>query len=107
MQRRLLFTPTADRQLTEIDTNPALDGVRKQVRKTLGYLEIDPRTNSLQTHKHESLSRRYKKEIFEAYAQQDTPGAYRVFWHYGEDQTDRNGKHIPCITVIMITPHPD
>ncbi|MDM8550054.1 hypothetical protein QUF72_08260 [Desulfobacterales bacterium HSG2] len=38
------------------------------------------------------------EKIFEAYAEQATPAAYRIFWHYGPSQNQ--------ITVIAITPHP-
>jgi len=81
-------------------------GIR-QVRKTSGYLETNLRAKSLQTHKNDALSRRYKREVFEAYAQQDTPGAYRVFWHYRDDRIGKKGNHMPCITIIAITPHPE
>jgi hypothetical protein len=106
MQRKLRFTPTAEEQLGRIEGNPALKGVLKQVRKTLSYLETNLRAKSLQTHKHESLSLRYKREIFEAYIQQDTPGAYRVFWHYGEDEMNKKGNRVPVITVMAIISHP-
>ncbi|MDD4858984.1 MAG: hypothetical protein PHR56_02110 [Dehalococcoidales bacterium] len=107
MHRELRFTPTASEQLSAIENNPALKSVLKQVRKTLGYLETNLRAISLQTHKYESLTSRYKREVFEAYVQQNTPGAYRVFWHYGDDETDNKGKRIPIITIIAIVPHPD
>jgi hypothetical protein len=107
MQRNLRFTPTADEHLKQIEATPALKGVLKQVRKTLGYLETDIRAKSLQTHKHNALSMRYKREIFEAYAQHDTPGAYRVFWHYGDDEIDKQGNRIAIVTIIAITPHPE
>ena len=107
MRRELRYTPTADEQLSNLESARALKGVLKQIRKTLGYLETNLRAKSLQTHKFESLTRRYKREVFEAYAQQDTPAAYRVFWHYGDDEIDKNGKHIPIITVVAITPHPE
>ena len=106
MHRELRFTPTADEKRKKIENDPALKGVLKQVRKTLGYLETNLRAKSLQTHKFESLTRRYKREVFEAYVQQDTPGAYRVLWHYGNDEIDKNGKRIPIITVVDIIPHP-
>lgn len=106
MRRELRFKPPADEQLTYIENTPALKGVLKQVRKTLGYLETNLRAKSLQTHKYESLTKRYGIEVFEAYAQQDTPGAYRVFWHYGPDEIDKNGKRILIITIVAITPHP-
>jgi hypothetical protein len=106
MHRKLRFKPTANEQLTNLENAPALKGTLKQVRKTLGYLETNLRSKSLQTHKYESLTRRYGIEVFEAYAQQDTPVAYRVFWHYGPDEIDKNGKRIPIITILAITPHP-
>jgi len=107
MRRELRFKPAADEQLTSIEGDPALKGILKQVRKTLGYLETNLRAKSLQTHKYDSLTRRYGIEIFEAYAQQNTPGAYRVFWHYGPDEIDENGKRIPIITIVAITSHPE
>ena len=107
MKRELRFTPEADAQLTIIENNPSLKGVLKQVRKTLGYLETNLRAKSLQTHEYESLTRRYGVKVFEAYVQQNTPGAYRVFWHYGPDEINEKGVRIPIITVVAITPHPD
>jgi hypothetical protein len=38
------------------------------------------------------------EEIFEAYAENQTAAAYRVFWHYGP------GKDV--ITIVAITAHP-
>lgn len=107
MRRKLRFTPTADEQLTRIENDPSLKGVLRQVRKTLGYLETNLRAKSLQTHEYKSLTRRYGKKVFEAYAQQKTPGAYRVFWHYGPDKVDKNGERIAIITIVAITPHPE
>ncbi|MCD6358620.1 MAG: hypothetical protein J7L90_01510 [Dehalococcoidia bacterium] len=107
MRRELRFKPTADKQLTTIEGDPSLKGILKQVRKTLGYLEINLRSKSLQTHEYESLTRRYGIKTFEAYAQQNTPGAYRVFWQYGPDEIDESGKRISIITIIAITPHPE
>jgi len=106
MNRELRFKPSADEQLSALERDPARKGILKQVRKTLGYLETNLQAKSLQTHKYESLSKRYGIEVFEAYAQQKTPGAYRVFWHYGPDELDENKKRIPIITIIAITPHP-
>jgi hypothetical protein len=107
MSHKLRFTLTADEQLKTIEKTPSLKGVLKQTRKTLGYLETNLRAKSLQTHEYKSLTKRYGQKVFEAYAQQNTPGAYRVFWHYGPDETDKNGKRIPVITIVAITPHPE
>ncbi len=106
MRRELRFKPTADEQLTYLENSPAHKGTLKQVRKTLGYLETNLQATSLQNHPFESLTRRYGIPVFEAYAQQNTPGAYRVLWHYGPDEKDKKGKRIPIITIVNITPHP-
>jgi len=104
--RELRFTLEADKQLSIIENNPSLKDIQKQVRKTLRYLETNIRSKSLQTHEYHSLTRRYGMKVFEAYIQQKTPGAYRVFWHYGPDETSEDGRRIPIITIIAITPHP-
>ena len=105
MNYKLRFTPTADEQLSRIEKDPAAQGLLKQVRKTLGYLETDLHAKSLQTHEYYSLTRRYGQKTFEAYVQQKTPAAYRIFWHYGPDEKDPIGKRIPTITIIAITRH--
>jgi len=106
MQRELRFTPSADAELQRIKRDPSLKGVLKQVNKTLGYLETNLTSKSLQTHEFKSLTRRYGKKVFEAYIQQDTPGAYRVFWNFGPDEKDSKGKRVPIISIVAITPHP-
>ena len=106
MRRKLRFKPTADEQLTYLENTPALKGALKQVRKTLGYLETNFKAKSLRIHPFESLTKRYGIPVFQAYAQQNTPGAYRILWHYGPDGKDKNGKRIPIITIINITEHP-
>ncbi len=70
----------------------------KAVKKTLKFLATDPRHNSLQTHEYMSLSGPNKEKVYAAYAEQNTPAAYRVFWYYGPSRG--------VITVIAITPHP-
>jgi hypothetical protein len=105
--RELRFTLEADKQLTVIESDPSLRSVQRQVRKTLGYLEANLRAKSLQTHEYQSLTRRYGVKVFEAYVQQKISAAYRVFWHYGPDEISKDGKRIPIITIIAITPHPD
>ena len=106
MHHKLRFTDTANEHLDSLENDHALEGVLKQVRKTLGYLETNIRSKSLQTHEFESLTRRYGKKVFEAYVQQNTPSAYRIFWHYGPDETDKDGKRIAVITILAIIPHP-
>jgi len=68
------------------------------VKKTLKLLAANPRHNSLQSHEFTTLKGPNGEKVFEAYAQQKTPAAYRVFWYYGPSE----GK----ITILAITPHP-
>jgi len=77
----------------------------KQVRKTLGLLEINLRHPSLNSHKFSSMQGASGEEVFEAYAQNNTPCAYRVFWHYGPDEIV-NGKRVAILTILAISPHP-
>jgi hypothetical protein len=105
MQRQLRFTDEADRQLRELETNPAKKSLLKQVQKTLGFLEINVRHPGLNTHEYESLPGANGERVWEAYAQNQTPGAYRVFFHYGPDEM-MGKKRVPTLTIVAITPHP-
>ena len=105
MNRKLLFTPAADAELTALEGNPSLAGVLKQVRKTLKLLEGNPRHPGLRSHEYASLEGPNKERVWEAYAQNNTPGAYRVFFHYGPDEIVGD-KRVPVLTIVAITPHP-
>lgn len=70
----------------------------KKVLKILGLMQTNLRHHSLKTHKYESLCGPKGEEIFEAYVENKTPAASRIFWYYGP------GKSI--ITIYAITPHP-
>ena len=105
MKRELRFTRSARQVLSALESEPASAGVLRQVRKTLGLLETDPRHPSLQTHKYRSLQGPNGEEVFEAYAQQHTPGAFRVFFLYGPNRLEGR-RRIPVLTIIAITPHP-
>lgn len=105
MQRKIKFTPTADEQYTALENAPSKTATFEQVRKAIGYLEIDPHHPSLNTHEFTSLTGANGEKMFEAYAQNNTPGAYRIFWHYGPDET-KGKKRTPVITIVAITRHP-
>ncbi len=88
----------AREQLAELEADSALKKRFKAVGKALGYLQANPRHPSLNTHKYSARIGQRGEEVFEAYAENRTPGAYRIFWHYGP------GKDV--ITILAITPHP-
>ena len=76
------------------------EGLFKQVHKCVSLLTENPRHPGLHTHEYLSLAHPFdpKEKVFEAYVQNRTPGAYRVFWCYGPEAGQ--------ITLIAITPHP-
>ena len=94
----IVFTPEGDTDLTNLENDPSKKRILKDVRKALAYMETNLRHPSLNTHEYHSVSGPKGEKIFESYAQQNTPGAYRIFWYYGPDQG--------IISVIAITPHP-
>lgn len=76
------------------------EGLFKQVNKAANLLLQNPRHPGLHTHEYDSIVNPYDKneKVFEAYAQNKTPGAYRIFCCYGPNQAE--------ITILAITPHP-
>jgi hypothetical protein len=60
-------------------------------------METNLRHPALQTHKYNDLFGSNREEVFEAYVENKTPAAFRVFWYYGFDQG--------MITILAITPH--
>jgi hypothetical protein len=94
----LIFTPQADSDLREIESDPNKKDILKAVRKTLGFMETNLRHPSLNTHEFTSLKGPKGEKVFEAYVQQKAPAAYRIFWYYGPDRKQ--------ITIVAITPHP-
>jgi hypothetical protein len=76
------------------------EGLFKQVHKCVSLLAENPRHPGLQTHEYHSLAHPFspQEKVFEAYVQNRTSGAYRVFWCYGPEAGQ--------ITVVAITQHP-
>ena len=96
MQFRLEYQPEAEETLANLQqTDPKK---YKKVLKTLGLMQTNLRHSGLKTHKYDSLSGPDEEEVFEAYVENKTPAAFRVFWYYGPGQN--------VITILAITPHP-
>jgi hypothetical protein len=96
MRFELVFTEEAANQLEALDASDRKKA--KKVRKTLGLLETNPRHPGLQTHEYETLTQALGQKVFEAYVENRTPGAFRVFWYYGPARQQ--------LTILAITPHP-
>jgi hypothetical protein len=96
MRFRLVLTSEAKDVLKQLATSDLRK--HKKVLKTLGLLETNLRHPGLKTHKYDSFQGPKREEVFEAYVENRTPGAYRVFWFYGPGSSQ--------ITILAITPHP-
>lgn len=98
------FQASALKQYRALEKDPQKSGLFRQVKKALRYIETDPRHPSLNTHEFSSLEGPNKEKVFEAYAQNRTPSAYRIFFCYMKEVV--GGKSQTVISVIAITPHP-
>lgn len=98
MRFDLKFTDEAAAQRRALEHSPGLARHWKAVRKALGWMEADLRHPSLNTHKYGQARGRGGEEVFESYAENLTPGAYRIYWYYGPGK----GR----LTVLAIVPHP-
>ncbi len=94
----ILITDPARETLQRLKADRSLNKRYKAVAKCIRLLASDPRHPSLQAHEYSSLSGSKGEKVFEAYAEQKTPAAYRVFWYYGPQRNQ--------ITILAITPHP-
>ncbi len=94
----ILLTNEAKEQLKRLKTDKGLAKRYNSVKKTIQFLSQNPRHPGLQAHEFTSLKGPKGEKVFEAYAEQSTPAAYRVFWYYGPAAKQ--------ITIVAITPHP-
>ena len=96
MNFRIQLTESAEQTLEDLAKSEPKK--HRKVLKTLALMEANLRHPGLKTHKYDSLTGPNKEEVFEAYVENRTPGAFRIFWYYGPDSG--------VITVFTITPHP-
>jgi hypothetical protein len=71
----------------------------KKLVKALGYLEANPRHNSLESHEIDPLTRRFGMKVWQSYLENHTPAAGRIFWAYGPGKSE--------ITILAVEPHPE
>jgi len=94
----LVLTPEARQHLKEIASNPHFKGLEFQAKAALVKLVHNPKHSGLNSHKFYGLSKMFHMDVWESYIQNNTPGAWRIFWHYGAEKN--------MLTVLMITTHP-
>lgn len=95
---RLKYTDLAKQQFKELQKDKSKAVYYKAVGKALARMQMDLRHPTLNTHEFGQLSRDKGYKVFESYAQNHAPGAYRIFWRYGPGKDE--------IEIITITPHP-
>jgi len=95
----LEISAEAKEQLAKLKKNLALEKQYKAVNKALNYLKTNPRHPSLNVHPFDSARGPAGEKIWEAYAENNTPMAYRIFFSYGPKKQ--------MISIIAVLPHPD
>ncbi len=98
MKFNLILSEQSKIDLKKLKSEGNKKAVLKTVIKTLKFLQENPRHPGLNTHSYESIKGPNGEKVFEAYAQNQTANAYRVFFYYGHGERE--------ITVFTITPHP-
>jgi len=99
MTFELDISDRAKEQIRDLKRDKGLVKPYKAVQEALKKLQRNPRYPSLQTHEFYSLKGPKGEEVFEAYAEQNTPAAYRIFFYYGPERG--------VISIISIERHPD
>lgn len=95
----LEYTENAENDLKELTADKQKIASAKAVVKSLKLMSKNLKHPSLNTHKYDEMEGPNGEIVFESYAQNNTPGAYRIFWHYGPGRKK--------ITILEICPHPE
>lgn len=82
----------------------------KKVNRALGNLQRNPRHPGLNSYEYQNFEGGPPGvKIWHSYVENNTPGAWRIFWRYGPDETrkDQKGKDVkvPVVTILRISPH--
>jgi hypothetical protein len=94
----LILHDYAREQLKEISKNPPKEGLEFKIKSTITKILHNPHYPGLNSHHYSSLDKKYNRKIWESYVENNCPGAYRIFWHFGDTEKS--------ITIILIIPHP-
>lgn len=85
--------------LDDLEARPQYAKKLRKVQACLAKLEANPRHPGLQSHRYESLAGPNGDPVWESYVENQTPGAWRVWWWYGPEEGE--------ISILTIGPHPD
>lgn len=99
MPFELNMSDEAERGLAELEGNPANAARLRKVINTLARIEQNPRHPGLNTHQYMGRKGPHGETVWQAYVENRTPGAWRIWFSYGP------GREV--ISIITIGPHPD
>lgn len=97
---RLEWSTVASEQYLALESNSGLEKRFRAVRAALGKMERNLRHPGLNTHVFDPEGCPHGKKLFEAYAENATASAYRIFWCYQPPPPP------DTILIVAITPHP-
>jgi hypothetical protein len=97
---QLRFTKEAVQQLEQLENSPGQLKRYKAVRATLGKMERNLRHPGLNTHVYHACKCPHGEKLFEAYAENKTAAAYRIFFCY------MPRPDVDVVLIVAITPHP-
>jgi hypothetical protein len=99
MLSQIIYAERAKKDLDELKDDKNKKGMLKTVCKAIKFLGENPRHPDLRVHQYHSMPQVCTgKKIWEAYSQEKTPVAYRIFWCYGPSEYE--------ITIVAVTGHP-
>lgn len=94
MSFELKITLEAKAQITKIMEDPSKKGLHKQLKKAFKNLKTDPKYPSLKSHPFGEIE---DVKVWTSYVQNNTPQAYRILWHYGNEKL--------TIVLLSVIPH--
>jgi hypothetical protein len=97
---KVLLTETAIDVLGSLSKGKNKDPVRlKKFAKAMRFLESDAVGHpGLASHRYEDLDARFGERIWESYMENNTPSAWRIWWHFGPGKDE--------ITIVDLGAHP-
>lgn len=96
---KIKFSEEAARQYRELEKDKGRTKRFKAVRSALGKMEVNLRHPGLRTHEFKTHICPHNDKLFEAYAENNTAAAFRIFWCYDPNERDQ-------IVIVAITEHP-
>ena len=94
----IIFSTDGKEQTREIMEDATREVLKKQLKKALRFLSVNPNHPGLQSHPIPQFDKIFfGGRVFSSYVQNNTPQAHRILWLYGPKPKQ--------ITVVAVIPH--